>query len=60
MDDDVRARLGDGELHIGKDLVIDVQGVAEPAEGVPDDGDILCARWEREDEIWRGHHVLRF
>ena len=57
VDDDVRARLGDGELDVGEHLVVDVEGVAEPAEGMADDGDVLCARWKGEDEIGRGHHV---
>ena len=57
VDDDVGARLGHGELDVGQDLVLDVQRVAEAAERVADDGDVLCARRKGEDEIRRGDHV---
>src|SRR3712207_8351708 len=32
VDDDVRARLGDRELDVREDLVVDVEGVAERSE----------------------------
>jgi hypothetical protein len=57
VDDDVRAGLGHRELDVGEDLVVDVQRVAEPSEGVPDDGDVLGPSRQREDEIGRGHGV---
>jgi hypothetical protein len=57
VDDDVGARLGHGELDVGQDLILDVQGIAQPAEGVADHGDVLCARRKGQDEIRRGDHV---
>jgi len=41
VDDDVRARLGDRELDVREDGVVDVQGVAEAADRMADDRDAL-------------------
>ena len=51
MDDDVRARLGDGQLHVRQRLVGDVERVAQPAEGMADHGDVLGAGRQSELEV---------
>ena len=43
VDDDVRARLGDRELDVRQRLIGHVRGVAEPAEGMPNDRHVLSA-----------------
>ena len=51
VDDDVRARLGDGELDVRQRLVRDVEHVGESADRVARHGDVLRAGRQRELEI---------
>jgi serine/threonine-protein kinase RsbW len=51
VDDDVRARLGHGQLDVRERLVRDVQHVGESADRVACHGDILRAGRQRELEI---------
>ena len=53
MDDDVRARLGHRELDVRQRLVVDVEDLAEPADGVAHHRDVLGARGQGDLQIGR-------
>ena len=48
--DDVGAGLGDGELDVRQGLVVDLEHLPEPADGMADDGDVLrpCGKGDLE------------
>ena len=57
MDDDVGAGLGDRELDVRQRLVGHVEGIAEAAERMAHDRDVLGAGREGELEVGGRRHV---
>jgi len=56
VDDHVRARLGHRQLDVGQDLRLEVEALAQAAESVSHDGDVLRASGQGELDVW---HVGR-